>query len=974
MTDEIEKKITIKYSQTGLNQMTREMQTYDRATHKITNSFQKWDDANKIYITQKNITKDATKQMGLFGGSVNQVIGRFIGIGAAIGLASKGFQELKQWVSTSIKEFRSFEIKMAEVSSILTTSTRTLLPSLEVGISSLSVKYGKSVNDLTNGLYEIISAAFDIKDAMSLLNVVTKASIAGLTSVTGAVKTFTGVLNAYGLSVAHASKLSDELFEAVVRGNFTFGQLESSLGYVVPIAAEAGIAFEEIASAMTTATRQGQHIDSVTRGLGLLIQNIINPTKDAAEAARKYGIDMTATALRVNGLTGFLNQLSEATKKYGNQILPELIGNMRSLRVVMALTSDSGIKGYIEDMDLMDTATGRTNEALTQIMATQQKLADVIEQTMERINRSVGKAWSGMDLWWKKTQVWWGSLLSGKNPVEAVNAIDKQIAEIQKNAYQGMVEPVKTTGPSLFDSLFGKNLPKTSEEFSKILKDTGKFGKMKEYLDLTNQIEGLSKSSLQADRAKLAFSSLAHELESKNYKDIYQGKTIMERPNLKISTFVDPKVLKDAQDMAKELGISFNISGENLDYYYSKADEVSRKTDELASKLEMLNNIQISLQPSIDDITTAFEDAKSAMYNYDQNIITINSDIEKLGESLPDLKQKLLELEVSSPLDRFQHYADLAVDYGEKYINEYVKVFDEYGNNMADTIKIIYEYNKALGEEKKATKEVEKANNDLEIAMAKNNLQMLKLQLAGMMRRRGNTRAEQRQMKQLEIANTKLRIEQMQNELKEQESSQKDALDAKEIAADRAKEILAEYLAAERNNLYEIQDTRDADIQDLKDTIKEQEDLLKTRKKMLKEQTKDSITLQSQYDNALTAIGANPKTHVEFEKTTGIQLPTPTAPNVYQNFMQRMGVKPLGPKQQGTHFIPETGFYKLHKYESVNAAGKETTASSNSIIVNINSPQISNDYDVAKMARTLENTLRANLIDKRTGKTKYRMM
>jgi len=65
-------------------------------------------------------------------------------------------------------------------------------------------------------------------------------------------------------------------------------------------------------------------------------------TPKAAKAAEKYGVDMSATTLRVGGLQAVLEDLSAAMKEHGAKVLPEMITNMRSLRVFMALTGKEG--------------------------------------------------------------------------------------------------------------------------------------------------------------------------------------------------------------------------------------------------------------------------------------------------------------------------------------------------------------------------------------------------------------------------------------------------------------------------------------------------------------------------------------------------------------------------------------------------------------------------------------------------------
>jgi len=73
----------------------------------------------------------------------------------------------------------------------------------------------------------------------------------------------------------------------------------------------------------------------------------------------------------------------------------------------------------------------------------------------------------------------------------------------------------------------------------------------------------------------------------------------------------------------------------------------------------------------------------------------------------------------------------------------------------------------------------------------------------------------------------------------------------------------------------------------------------------------------------------------------------------------------------GTDYVPSTGLYQLHKGEAVVPAGKNSGGSP--IIININNPVVNNPNDISKLAQALENVVRANLTDKQTGRSKYRM-
>jgi len=986
MGDDVTKRITIQYNDNGsIKKMTEQTQQLNRETGKLVTTMNV--DVGKGLTTVKQTTTDASKGMSTLGSVANSTMMRFIGLNAIIGYAQQGFQELKQWVNDSVESFRSFEKQMAEVSSILDNTTRDSLPSLEVGITNLSVKYGQAVGDLTKGLYEIVSAAFEVNDAMDLLNTVTKASIAGLTSVTTAAKTFTGVLNAYGLSASHAAEYSDMMFEAVIRGNFVFADLESSLGYVTPIAASAGIEFKEVAAALATATRQGQHIDSVTRGLGLLIQGIIDPTKEAADAAAKYGIDMSATALRANGLKGFLEQLSVATSKYGTQILPQLIGNMRSLRVALALASETGLKGFTEDMYLMETATGKTDAALTQMMNTQQQMADILSQSMEKVNRGIGEAWTGFDMWWKKAQLWWGTFFSGGNADEALQRFDSSIEAIRQSYIKNLIEPAKKGEPTIFEKLIsgvsiGKALPM----------DT-----INKYLTLADKIESSNKKLTASAQAREALESLQYQT-SKPTGDFWNTKKPSEMTvgDYQKRGMVDENTLNVVNTRLKELGMELITDKTLVSELANVMGKLNSANVEATGILENLISQESDLRPTIDGVVTAFEDMASSINESKITIISLQSEMVTLQENIQEMGDSLAIMQVEKPFAKFQEYASMAAKYGGQYIDELSGTFDAYGNSMADVINIIYEYNSALEEQKKETKEAEKASKDLQIQMAFNNIEMLKLQLIGMIRRRGNTRAEQRQMKQLEIENTKLRIEEMKRQY-DAEVSNNDAVNSeKEEAYNEAQFIYQRYVDSEQFAIWKLKESRDDDIADLVSHIAQEKEALATRTINLENEYTKLKTMQTLYGSSLIAVANDPSLasaykqllgttaiedarnsyaeYLNFIKTnnvSGMDITSPTTTTPSPISKVKDFIRQIRGYADGTDYVPETGLYKLHQGEAVIPKGEN--GGSAGVTININNPVVQNPADISKLANALENVVRANLVDKQTGKSKYRM-
>jgi TP901 family phage tail tape measure protein len=931
---DVVKSVTIKYSQTGMAEMTRQVKTYN-------------DQLGRVAIGTQKLNNDGawttigatTKGVNTLSSSLNSVMMRFIGLNAIINMGTQAYQELREWIDASVVSFRSFEYKMAEVSSILDSTTRDTLPSLEVGISQLSVKFGKSVEDMSKGLYDIVSAAFSVEDAIGLLEVATKAAIAGVTTTTSAVKTLTGVLNAYGMSAAFAGEVSDKLFQAVIRGVFTFSDLEGAMGYVTPIAANLGVSLDEILSAMSAATRQGQHLDSITRGLGLMLQGIVDPTTQAADAARKYGIDMSATALRTSGLTGFLKQLSAATDKYGMQILPELIGNMRSLRVALALTGDTGLTGFSDDMDLMATSTGRTDDAMAAMMNTQKMLADILTQSMEKINRSIGEAWSGVDIWWKKSQLWWGTLFSGGDADKAVQDFDDTVFKIRQKYLDNLVLPSKKGEKTILDKLtegitIKKGVPwEKIFEYNRTSKGMDLYAKMG--TDAQNAITSIQQ--LQSLTNKRVYSTKA------GYKQEIQSPTLGDFG-------VDQERINKLNDILGRLGIATISTSTSVKQLDKILGEVNKSATTTTTILESLIETESGLRPAIDQVKSAFESMKTQIDETELSIIMIKSEIEALNEQLNVpykgfdnvLRYGIAVKEASNQLERFAEFSQMAQDQGPEYLNEFTNQFDQYGNSMNSVLRTIYEYNEAMDEQKKVTEASEKANKALQIAMAANNIEMLKLQLIGMMRRRGNSRAEQKQMKMIEIENTQFRIQEMENQYNADVANQSATLASRQTAYDDAQETLKNYVQFEQHQMWLLQDTRQEELIALQTNLTSQQTELVNKTASMGLEYKKLSAYQKLYTDSLTEISKNPEYKKAFEELTGINT-TIAAQQAWLDYITFMHNNPvveglttlsglLGssvgkviPKlAEGTDYVPSTGVYQLHKGEAVIPAGQNS--------------------------------------------------
>lgn len=826
---------------------------------------------------------------------------RFVGYNLVLGQVMNAQQKVAEYVKESITAFREFETRIAEVSTIMGQDFLDSIYGLQAGVESLSVSFGQNTSDMTKGLYDILSAAFDASEAIALLGTATKASIAGLAEVRESVSIFTTVLNTYGMSAYEATKVSDTLFQSVVRGKFQFRDLESALGYIVPIAAQAGIAFEELMAALSTATRHGLHLDMASRGLALAIQGIINPSIKAAKAAQKYQVQMDGLTLRVKGLTGFFAELNEKTKEYGSSVMGELIPNMRSLRVAMVLAGDEGIEGLIDDMDQLAISTGRTEEALEKIQNTSAFVAKQIDQEWEQTQRNVGKGWDEIALGAKGAMT--SVVKDWMNFLPIIGPVFTAIDYGQKKELENWKASKK-------------------EQYRLIQGQTFHNEMMKRYLTLQEEIATKSKDIADLQSEGSDFSQEYAQLLALN-------------------------------DISTDLQDNFNrIFGEPI-IGGAKAIEELEKT---------LIDIEVSISNLKDELETPIQ-------------VGWGDQVKAIAGSLRlTLEQKKAEQSrVDTQYDIKQALRD--ANYAWKTQNE----------DVQEAVSLMRDYEAA----QKATK---KATDELNRAMQLLNIQALEIQLKGMMRRRGLTRSEQKQLKRIQIEQSKLRLQGMKDEY--------DSVQEQGSIYEDKKQFIDTYVNKLQYEEYMLKYTLDAEISDLELHVSSEEALLKEREDQWRTTNQAIIDDSTSLVEKLQALSPEVAELLKEQGIMDVPEVIKQASGVKEEANQRKAtsvvgslaagdmssaIKTASPQMadilkrvgfsgfsRGTQSMPETMPIIAHRGEQIIPAGQNTSGGDTfQININVTGNNITKDTEDTLASRIAEQ-MQQGLMDAKGG-TKYRM-
>lgn len=341
-----------------------------------------WDkSAKQIKASQQKMAAQTKKTGSAFKGMWKQMA---VGMGVTT-LVTSGVRGLLRQMGDTIKVGRAFEKEWANVTTMLSVS-RLETEKMKHELQMISPTLG-STTELAKGMYQVLSASIEPAKAIEFLGTAAKSAKAGVTETKIAVDALTTVINAYGMEAEKASDISDIMFATVKRGKLTYGELATSLGTVIPVAATVGVEFEEVAAAVATLTRQGVIAQKATMQLRQVMMAILKPSEAAKQLAEDLGIELGASAVKAKGLSGFLSDLKEKTK--GNaDLMAKLVPNVRALTAVMALAGKAS-KGYAYDQEFMRETMGFTDEAFRKQMESVDFWVETFEIATDKIKEAI---------------------------------------------------------------------------------------------------------------------------------------------------------------------------------------------------------------------------------------------------------------------------------------------------------------------------------------------------------------------------------------------------------------------------------------------------------------------------------------------------------------------------------------------------------------------------------------------------------
>jgi len=301
---------------------------------------------------------------------------------AASGVAIAG-------LSAAGKQAMNFGLGMAEVSTLVDTA-EVNIHEMEESLKELSVESGRSLDDLTKGLYDTVSAGIQAGDAIEFMGVASKTAVAGVSDVATSVDILTTLTNSYGYTASDAESISDMLFATIRAGKTTLPELAHGMSYVASTAAQANVPLEETLAALATMTALGVPTTQAARSINQALLGFIRPSTQAAERASSLGIELSAATLASEGLLGSMSLLREAT---GGSVedLAEIAGSSEALRAVLNLTG-KGFETFEQNVNDTRDSTGEMTDAFNKMAESTAERMNRLKQALAVLSVDIGEA------------------------------------------------------------------------------------------------------------------------------------------------------------------------------------------------------------------------------------------------------------------------------------------------------------------------------------------------------------------------------------------------------------------------------------------------------------------------------------------------------------------------------------------------------------------------------------------------------
>ena len=179
-------------------------------------------------------------------------------------------------IGYAVNEAAKFEKSMSNVSTTI-DSTPELMKSMSDSVLNMAKKLPVPISQLTEALYDVVSAGIDDKDSMFVLEQSARLGMAGLGTSTEGVDIITSSLNAFNIKASESAKVANMVFKAVKYGKTTVSGIAESFGNNAALMKNSNVTLEEYLAGTATLTTSGMSASRAQTQFASAVTAMIKP-------------------------------------------------------------------------------------------------------------------------------------------------------------------------------------------------------------------------------------------------------------------------------------------------------------------------------------------------------------------------------------------------------------------------------------------------------------------------------------------------------------------------------------------------------------------------------------------------------------------------------------------------------------------------------------------------------------------------
>ncbi len=301
-------------------------------------------------------------------------------------------KEIADGLMECVQAADKFEYGIAKVQSIAKLSQQGL-STMADEIQQVATEYGIFANDVSEAVYQAISASVDANEAVEFTANAAKLARGGFTDLTSAVDVVTTALNAYGKEANTTEHIMDDLITTQNLGKVTVNELAQNMGTIIPTASALNVSLDQLSSGYVVMTRNGIKAAESTTYMRAMLNELSSEGSDVAEILQEETGKSFAQLMKDGMSLGDVIAILGNTVNGDSEAFKNLFGNIRAGQGALSILN-AGTEEYNAVLKEMENNAGATDAAFQTMAGTAEMVDQKFQAAVENAKVAIGESLS----------------------------------------------------------------------------------------------------------------------------------------------------------------------------------------------------------------------------------------------------------------------------------------------------------------------------------------------------------------------------------------------------------------------------------------------------------------------------------------------------------------------------------------------------------------------------------------------------